>query len=335
MWIALTLGLLPACAAPAAENVCVAAAERVAECTSLEIAPPTSCTPDEAAEAERVLGSSCPALTDIGKADFSFKCSWVGRQLGACNFIPEDDDVLVSIGDAQKPAFEERAIEVLVWNVYKGNKEEWDRDMIALSRNVDLALVQEFFLDEDSTRTFDETGDLAWTFATSFRQGAEDGPRTGVTTGSNVTPTSAAFRRSEAREPIAGTPKIGLITTYDLAFRDEDLLVVNVHAINFRTTGDFEAQISDLEAAIAQHVGPVLVAGDFNTWWPSRHSFLEESMARQHLVYVPLAEDERGLLQLDHVFVREMSVSRPRLLNEIESSDHTPIRVRLMVDNGA
>lgn len=330
LWV--VCGAASACSAPTNANVCSEAATRVSECTGVEVAAPTSCTASEAAEAERVLSSTCSEISDIGKADFDFKCSWIGRQLGACNFIPDDGDVLTSIGTAAAPSFDDRELELLVWNVYKGSRDDWDDDMRALARGVDLAMVQEFFLDTDSTATFEATSPLAWSFATSFRQGAADGPRTGVATGAVVEPRDVEFLRSEAREPIANTPKMAIVTSFDLAFSEQDLMVVNVHAINFTTTGDFEAQVTQIEDRIATHSGPAIVAGDFNTWWPSRHTALEDAMARQGFEYIPLAEDMRGLLQLDHVFVRGMSVSSPRLVNHVESSDHTPIRMRLRID---
>jgi endonuclease/exonuclease/phosphatase (EEP) superfamily protein YafD len=140
---------------------------------------------------------------------------------------------------------------------------------------------------------------------------------------------SGAPLRSPDAEPVLGTPKMALITTYDLAFSDDDLLVVNVHGINFRTGGAFAAQMAMIERAVASHVGPMILAGDFNTWSSGRKETLTHMTRALGLSPVEPADDERGFLRLDHVFVRGLSVRGARFVNGLDSSDHAPIAVAL------
>ena len=61
-------------------------------------------------------------------------------------------------------------------------------------------------------------------------------------------------------------PKSALYARYRLS-NGSDLVTVNLHAINFTLgTKDFQNQIEQLENAVKKHKGPLIIAGDFNTW---------------------------------------------------------------------
>ena len=100
------------------------------------------------------------------------------------------------------------------------------------------------------------------------------GSATGVTTASKVSANSVDnppdFVRSQPREPFSRTPKMALISQYPIAGSADQLMVVNVHSINFVVTSKFETQLQQIEEAISSHRGPLLLAGDFNTWISSR-----------------------------------------------------------------
>ena len=70
-----------------------------------------------------------------------------------------------------------------------------------------------------------------------------------------------------AWEPWLGTPKATSITEYPLQDRDDRLLTINLHAVNF-TLGleNFQQQFGALADVLSQHQGPVILAGDLNTW---------------------------------------------------------------------
>ena len=89
---------------------------------------------------------------------------------------------------------------------------------------------------------------MRWDFATAFVE-KESESAAGVATGSIARPSKVEFRRAPVNEFITHTPKMTLITRYPLAgTRDgrHELLVANIHGINFRGEGPFKRQLGDL-----------------------------------------------------------------------------------------
>lgn len=214
--------------------------------------------------------------------------------------------------------------QVLVWNVHKGSDEKLPADFSALSRFSSLVLFQEAI---DQTTWADKISNenslLAWTLARSFES---SGYFTGVATGSQVKTLKRMGYRTEKTEPVTNTPKTMLLSEYRL--NDEQILrVLNVHGINFVLNADFYKQVQQIVALLKDHKGPLLVAGDFNTWNADRKSYLLESLKSLGLIHIEL--EKHGLLELDHVFVRGLRVLRKDVHQEIESSDHKPISVEL------
>jgi endonuclease/exonuclease/phosphatase (EEP) superfamily protein YafD len=325
-----SVALFASCAMPTeapATSVCDQAAEHLEECAGIEPPGPISCDAGDVPQAERLLSMTCEELDDP-KADGGLRCSWLGRKLGMCVRVANDEELLSRIGVAERGALD-GPFEVLVWNVYKGEEESWDADMRAIGKGFELFMVQEFFLDEDSRQTFAETGDAdaEWLFATSFFD--VDEVPTGVATGALARSVSATPMRSPVLEPVLSTPKMALLTTYALAWHEEDLMVVNVHGINFRLGGSFEEHMAAVESAIEGHQGPMIMAGDFNTWSPGRLHTLEAMVDRLGLRRVEPEADERGFLKLDHVFTRDLAVYGARFVGGLEGSDHTPIGIAL------
>ncbi|NMU84205.1 hypothetical protein HKB16_15060, partial [Vibrio parahaemolyticus] len=73
-----------------------------------------------------------------------------------------------------------------------------------------------------------------------------------------------------SKEPWLRLPKSALYSQYHLS-NGEKLAVVNVHAINFTVgTKEYVSQLTALEMLLKHHVGPILFAGDFNSWSESR-----------------------------------------------------------------
>lgn len=141
------------------------------------------------------------------------------------------------------------------------------------------------------------------------------------------TAAGAVSRRNHAllstgREPLTRTPKLALLTEYRLRNR-QALLVVNVHAINFAGFASFDQQLRRIEAAMAQHEGPLLVAGDFNTWTTRRLRRLDALMLAASLEPVAFAGDRRPT-PLDHAFVRDLQVSAGEL-HRSRASDHAAL----------
>jgi endonuclease/exonuclease/phosphatase (EEP) superfamily protein YafD len=135
-----------------------------------------------------------------------------------------------------------------------------------------------------------------------------------------------------AHEPWFGTRKATLITEYALSATDQTLLVVNIHGINFALgISDLEKQFAQARAVIAEHDGPVLFSGDFNTWRSERTRVLEEMLASLGLTALEFDVDHRKRFfgwALDHIYVRGLYSENATTLQS-DASDHNPMAVRL------
>jgi endonuclease/exonuclease/phosphatase (EEP) superfamily protein YafD len=165
---------------------------------------------------------------------------------------------------------------------------------------------------------------MQWAFGTTFqtREGL-----TGVVTGCRAQAHRNDIVRSLAREPFVGTPKAMIFSHFRVDGAHEDLLVINVHAINFVNLRKFRHQIWQISDRVAQHKGPVIVAGDFNTWSRGRLEALEEAL---NPLGVELAVSAVGrYLTLDHILTRGLSLVSVIDTSGVRSSDHAPLAVEL------
>ena len=82
---------------------------------------------------------------------------------------------------------------------------------------------------------------------------------------------------SKYREFRVTAPKVSLVTEYPLSKR-ENLLAVNVHLLNFErwSVKKISHQLEDLKTIIANHSGPIVMAGDFNTWNQKRLKLVKQ-----------------------------------------------------------
>ncbi len=206
----------------------------------------------------------------------------------------------------------------LIWNIHKASHPRLGSHLDHLSSLSDLVLLQEAI--ECQTPAAH-----AWQFARGFQ--SQDS-FAGVAIGSQARAVMSEAIRSVAREPLLDTPKMALATKYQLEDRPNPLLVVNVHAINFASDGAFRSQLAQVHDSMSEHIGPVLFAGDFNTWSPSRTRALNELAATLKLTPVPISNDSRRLV-LDHAFVRDLEVTSATLFDDVKSSDHAPLFLRL------
>jgi endonuclease/exonuclease/phosphatase (EEP) superfamily protein YafD len=153
-----------------------------------------------------------------------------------------------------------------------------------------------------------------------------------VLTGHVLYPSLAKLLTTQGREPLTATPKIALLTYYAWPNEHQILLVTNIHAINFVTLKIFEMQLNQLEAILIQHPGPLILAGDFNTWHQQRLNLLHAMKTRLQLKSVFFKNKQaikRVLLSppLDHIFYRGLCQKQAEVLAHIVSSDHAPLWV--------
>lgn len=247
--------------------------------------------------------------------------------------IPKDEDVLFPVRGSrgERSALNPAKIDLLIWNVFKGSKEGWNQDFLKMAEGKDLLLLQEVV---SATRMMDafKKNMSHFSIVTSYFSDSDSRTRTGIAVGSPVQPLLTSWTRSYYREPIVGTPKMVSYTEFDLEGVEENLLVVNIHAINFVTRNKFEHMIRQAFERMAIHRGPIVFGGDFNTWTRSKRDALFSYVKDHRFTEVSFRNDERmtmfGLI-LDYVFVRDLKVEDAFVHGEVDSSDHKAMEVSL------
>ena len=215
--------------------------------------------------------------------------------------------------------------EVLSWNIKKAGDSHWSEDLSRLAAASDLVFIQEASLQAGIPSALDRIN--AEAFAPGYRTSTLD---TGVMTLSAGAP--SLHCRFTAMEPWLGTPKATSVTEHVLDGRDYRLLAINLHAVNFALgLKDFESQFASIGTVLEQHNGPVVLAGDLNTWSASRQTLVDDFMSRYGLKAVHFEPDLRTRAfgyALDHVYIRGLSAKAATVI-PVESSDHNPLQVRL------
>ena len=258
-----------------------------------------------------------------------------------CKYKNECNCKTISTTDA----LDSSSIKVLVWNVYKGGTPIWKEAFEDLSLDKDLILIQEACLDGSMEESFERTKMKDWHIGISWAHWVSNIPN-GVVTISDANPFSVCLLR--ATEPIIATPKSSLLTYFHLTDSDKDLLVANVHSIAFSLTWSFESQMMVLKEHIRGHDGPMIVAGDFNTWSSGRLECLKEIMSSKELGLTPVEFDpdhrtrrwwlfsEYGY-PMDHMFYRGLGVRHCSVKGFDDEndapSDHNPMIVEFFLED--
>jgi len=228
------------------------------------------------------------------------------------------------VADHTPPALAHDDIRLANWNMKKSSESGWRTDLAMLTQGADLVLLQEATLERPV-----RDGDIADHYGV-FAMGYSSGALTsGVLTLSRVPAMSTCAL--EHVEPWLRTPKATAISLYPLD-NGQFLLVVNLHGVNFSLSANpLQQQLADISEHIQRHSGPVVLAGDFNTWNGARFSELEAIRDASGLKSVTFEEDYRIRVldrALDHVLVRGLEVVSSQTLNT-PSSDHNGILVSL------
>lgn len=223
-------------------------------------------------------------------------------------------------------------ISVLSWNVAKGRRDGWESDLRRLADGRDLVLLQEAVLIPAFDRAL---ADAESDFSPGYRNSSYV---SGIWTAAGAS--ALSFCSLQSREPWLATPKMALVTEYALLDRADTLMVANIHAVNFALgLGDFRQQLQQVAAILREHRGPLLFAGDFNTWSRFRQALLMQVVGELSLESARYDSDHRRQafgFPLDHLFYRGMELvvsgSEP-----VATSDHNPIvaTLRLLPDASA
>lgn len=229
---------------------------------------------------------------------------------------------------AETGALDSRNLRVLTWNIHKQSDIGWERDLARLVAGTDVALLQEVEL-QSRIRSVVEGAQLQWTLASSFEFVDDD---VGVMIASRVAPLRSCMQRTT--EPLIRIPKSVVIAWFQLAGVSQTLAVVNIHAINFSLSLDsYRAQLDAIEKTLAGHRGPIVFAGDLNTWSEGRMQAVREITERLGLASISLRDDRRSLFfgkPFDYVFIRGLEIVDASAI-PVTSSDHNPIAVTLRV----
>ncbi len=246
---------------------------------------------------------------------------------------PEPGKIIESAPGFSQNAIDPESIKILSWNVYKEKKDGWSDDFNQLSKDMDIILIQEARLKDKGREAFRVNG-MGWYFAQSFSYQAGTISTTGIMTLSRACPLSAAYSRTRFKEPFTHTPKVSLLTEYSLKRTNKKLLVVNTHGINFVKSNAFESQMADLEKKIKGHQGPVIFAGDFNTWNKKRKFILIKIINRLGMKEACFYPDTRAKLFgcfLDHVFYTGLKIKQTKVFEDIKSSDHKAVEIEFFL----
>jgi endonuclease/exonuclease/phosphatase (EEP) superfamily protein YafD len=221
-------------------------------------------------------------------------------------------------------------IRIATWNVQKKHGRNWRREYDRLAGEMDIVLMQEAPLTGATASDF--AAGRHWSFAPGHQV---RGGVTGVLTLSGSEPLARCS--FTAIEPWLRSPKATSITTYRLAGTAKTLAVANVHAVNFTVGVDvFHDQFRMIGEALRDHEGPIVLAGDFNTWRGRRLQVVDEVARSLGLEAVSFEVDHRVRrfgYALDHIYVRDLHTLHTST-TVVNTSDHNPLSVTLGISTG-
>lgn len=153
----------------------------------------------------------------------------------------------------------------------------------------------------------------------------------GVVTAAHADPRASRSYMTLAKEPLVFTPKNTLTTLYRFESKDP-LMVINLHAINFRSLSWYQWELSRLLDLLRGYEGPMILAGDFNCWQPARKLALDRFT---HTLGLSFAPPKKGRyvkkwfgFHLDRIYFRGLALQNCQALSCRTFSDHNPILAR-------
>ena len=215
---------------------------------------------------------------------------------------------------------------ILCWNVHKNNDRFAFKHYIETfseKKPVDFLLLQE--------ADFRHNTALNLTHISSYHAAANLQKNTtfyGVLTASRCKTIQAIPFHSQGKELLLGPRKSLLLTRH--AFEDgSSLLILNIHAINFRENRHYHKEIEQITHIINTYQGALIVAGDFNSWNRHRMQLLHKKMTHLHLMAVPFSQNDsvKSFMKnhLDFIFYRGVELLEYSTENNHQLSDHHPL----------
>ena len=215
---------------------------------------------------------------------------------------------------------------VVSWNIRKGISVEWIETVRDLSNPAALILLQEGYIPNELEQ-LGFVGSEQW-FAPGYLTTSK---QTGVLTAARID--TLMHCQLTATEPWLGTPKAMAITDFATRGSAEVLRIINVHGVNFELGEEnLSAQLQMLQPYLQDYKGPLILAGDFNTWSDGRTKALMTFAKHFNLRAVEFAPDARTTAlsyPLDHILLRGLAVLESGV-TVTDRSDHNLLWVTVV-----
>jgi len=214
---------------------------------------------------------------------------------------------------------------ILCWNVHKNNDNFSFKNYIEdfTARNpVDFFIFQE--ADFKHNKELNLPG-LTFSAAANIEKGSAF---YGVLTASKYKTIHSKPFLSHGKELIFGPRKSLLLTTH--CFKNgSPLLILNLHAINFRENRHYHKEIDKMIKIIDDYDGAMIIAGDFNSWNKNRMKFLHTKMKELKFTSVPFSQSDKVKSfmknHLDFIFYRGVELLEQSIERNHNLSDHHPL----------
>ncbi|MFT4694696.1 MAG: endonuclease/exonuclease/phosphatase (EEP) superfamily protein YafD [Francisella sp.] len=151
----------------------------------------------------------------------------------------------------------------------------------------------------------------------------------GVATVTNMPISKSIKILTTHKESVINTHKSSLISHID--FHGQEVVVVNIHAINFKSNRVYEYEFKKIKEFISldKYHHPIIIAGDFNSWNRKRVKLIKDFCREFNfkIAYI----DEPSLIKsfqnnhLDFILYRGLSLESACVLDCKKISDHNPI----------
>ena len=268
---------------------------------------------------------------------------FISVSIVACGYIPVRTPFTLSDDSYDKDANINDSIRILNWNIHKeGNLSEWKKEIthIVKDKEPHFILLQEVRLDGKVGDFISKDLKYGWEFSPNLYQGKYDA-YSGVLTASHIKPKMVESALSSGTELFSKIRKTVLFTKYPIGSPYLELLVVNIHGININIDLDgFKGQMRYIAEVVMRHDGPVILAGDFNTWREARLDHLSKLVKEMELVKIDFGSNADYVETmfgnpLDHIFISkeklEVIKGSQEVIMDIKSSDHSPLFVALRI----
>lgn len=238
-------------------------------------------------------------------------------------FVKQDAHCRVNM--EATPTMENASLRLLVWNIHKGKDAGWQQALAEFSNTSDLLLLQEV------TNKQKVASVISPEFSTALYVASFDylDEKSGVNIMAKAT--ADLYCAGMEKEPWILIPKVASAVRFPLK-NGQSLLAVNLHLVNFEINPtNYRNQLIKMMNLIEQHQGPIILAGDFNTWNEGRLALINELTQQVGLRAVEFEQDHRMRFfgnPLDHIFIRGFKVKSATTV-QTDSSDHNPLIAEL------